>query len=143
MLAVGATIATEQLFEWLIGNAQVSGAKNLAAVYYGQAYVYSVFEQKSYRLPSSGNLEMSSLQRGVVEAAMLDVAADMRGPEVGLVFPDPGAPVYTVGVGIQPGYWNGAKHALLTYERYLVAAADNLFLLRRLRTFSLSRAKDG
>ncbi len=109
ILAVGATILTEQLFEWLIGNAHVTGDKKQAAFEYGQAYAHAVFEKTPFRYSGTSNKEMLELFTSVAEAAMLDVAADMRGPEVGLSFPDLATPVYTVGAGIQSSYWNGAR----------------------------------
>lgn len=123
LLAVGPTILTQQLFEWIIGNAHVRGDKQLAAFIYAEAYVEAVFERTCHKL--SGNQWSSELFRGAVESAMLDVAEDMRGPEVQLDFPRRATPVYDPVTGIQDGYWNGAKDALRMYAKYLTAAANN------------------
>ncbi|BDC48071.1 hypothetical protein F183_A03870 [Bryobacterales bacterium F-183] len=114
VLAVGATLSTVALLNWLVDNAQDKGDKTAYATWYARTYVTAVFEREVFRLPS----QQSHLHgaREMVEVAMRDVIRDMR--DIGIEVPVSQVPPYDQ---IPSDFWKPAKNALKTYEQIVIA----------------------
>ncbi len=124
ILAAGATVTVTCLFAWAIDHAHEVGDRMAAASWYARHYSDAVFDLTYTKLPPY--FSDNGIGRKMIELAGQDLIADMRAQ---LIDVPPLNPVpYRED---SPNFWWGAKQAILTYRRYVVAAANNNEYLAR------------
>lgn len=136
VLAVGATLGTVALLDWLVDNAQDRGDKTAYATWYARTYVTAVFDHDVLRLPYQQSMLRGA--REMVVAAMEDVILDMR--QLGIDVPVGSVPEYEQ---IPSNFWFPARGALKTYEQIVIAQAggDEYTAKSRLEREALARAE--